>query len=69
MTFYLVFSFLAAVCSAQRDYNSGAWRSSLSGPDTCWTDPTCRRAMDGNKYQYLLFGLNCIMYVHSVSWR
>jgi glycerophosphoryl diester phosphodiesterase len=36
---------LAAVASGQKSYADGAWRKSLDGDGSCWTDRSCDRVM------------------------
>lgn len=39
------FLVLAAITAVYADYATGPWRTSLDGPDSCWTDRTCNRVL------------------------
>jgi hypothetical protein len=44
-TFLIVLVFVTIALGARDDYAEGAWRKSLDGPGSCWTDRTCQRVM------------------------
>lgn len=42
---FIFFAVFAVAFGARDDYSEGAWRKSLDGPGSCWTDRSCQRVM------------------------